>query len=335
MNRLSPPIIARFRRVFTARNAFTLVELLVVIAIIGVLVALLLPAVQSAREAARRMQCTNNMKQWVLAMHNYSDTNGSALPYGPRAIPAANRHSWVPALWPYVEQQALYNQYSFSVGFHLAPNTIGGGNAATINLNGPTGQRMKIYYCPSDRFGAMQTSNTDLYWRAKSNYQINWGHVQVPDPVYNASNPSPSLAPFGYANYASHNLPRQTRLAEIVDGTSNTMLMSETLTTRDGDQDHRGDIINDGEVCAYFMTILSPNSNSPDVMLPNFCVSRPDIKMPCVTGPNRHKAARSRHPGGVVVGMGDGSVRNVSNNISLNTWRALGSMNGGEGLEEF
>ena len=160
MNRAS----LRFSRPF--RRAFTLVELLVVIAIIGVLVALLLPAVQSARESSRRVQCINHMKQWVLAMHNYNDTNG-VLPYGPREVPATRRHSWVPPLWPFVEQMGLYTQYDFNVGFYLPPNTIGGGNAATANLNGPTGQRVKIYYCPSDRFGAVQTATTDPYYRAK------------------------------------------------------------------------------------------------------------------------------------------------------------------------
>lgn len=328
MKRFSSP------RAPQARFAFTLVELLVVIAIIGVLVALLLPAVQSAREASRRMQCTNHTKQWVLAIHMYNDTNG-VLPYGPREVPSTRRHSWVPQLWPYVEQGGLFSQYDFNVGFYLPPNTIGGGNAATANLNGPTGQRVKIYYCPSDRFNAVQTSVDDPYYRAKGNYQLSWGHLQIPDPVYNRSNPSPSWAPFGYMDYASHSLPRQSRLAEITDGTSNTMLLSESLTTRDGDRDHRGDMLNDGEVCAYFMTILSPNSNSPDVMLPNFCVSRPEVKMPCTTGANRYKAARSRHPNGVNVGMGDGAVRFVTNNLSLTTWRALGSMNGGEAMDDF
>jgi prepilin-type processing-associated H-X9-DG protein len=267
-------------------------------------------------------------------MLNYNDTYGS-LPYGPREVPGTNRHSWVPALWPYIEQMNLYNQYNFSVGFYLPPNTIGGGNAATINLNGPTGQRVKMYYCPSDRYGAMQTSNGDLYWRAKSNYQINWGNVLEPDPVYNLNNPARSWGPFGYRDFSSHSLPRLTRLAEIVDGTSNTMLISESLTTRDGDKDHRGDILNDGEVCAYFMTTMTPNTAALDVMLPGYCVSRPEIQMPCTTGPNRQKAARSRHPNGVNVAMGDGSVRFVTNNIALLTWQALGSINGGEALGEF
>ncbi|HEY2415053.1 MAG TPA: DUF1559 domain-containing protein [Pirellulaceae bacterium] len=309
--------------------AFTLVELLVVIAIIGVLVALLLPAVQSAREASRRMQCMNNVKQWVLGMHNYADTNGT-LPYGPREAPTTVRHSWVPLLWPYIEQMGLYNQYQFNIGFYLPPNTI-----AQSNVAGPTGQRAKVYYCPSDRYGAMQTSNGDLYWRAKGNYQLNFGNLQVPDPTYSVTNPSPSWGPFGYLDYKSHALPRLTRLAEIVDGTSNTMLLSESLTTRDGDKDHRGDMLNDGEVCAYYMTVQTPNSASNDVMLSGYCVSRPDIKMPCTTAANHYKAARSRHPNGVNVGMGDGAVRYVTNNISQKNWQSLGSINGGEGLDDF
>jgi len=318
----------------SARAAFTLVELLVVIAIIGVLVALLLPAVQSAREASRRIQCSNHTRQWSLAMHNYNDTY-LVMPYGPREVPSTRRHSWVPALWPYVEQKALYDQYDFNVGFYLPPNTIGGGNAATANLNGPTGYRVKVYYCPSDRPGATQTSNTDLYWRAKGNYQINWGHIQQPDPVYSASNPAKSWAPFGYLDFRSHSLPRQSRLAEFTDGTSNTMLLSETVVTREGAKDHRGDILNDGEVCAYYMTLLSPNAKAPDVVLAGYCVSIPDLNLPCVEGANHYRAARSRHPAGVNVGFGDGSIRFVSNNIDLVTWQAVGTLNGGESLGDF
>jgi len=316
------------------RSAFTLVELLVVIAIIGVLVALLLPAVQSAREASRRMQCTSHLRQWLLAMHNYNDIN-LVMPYGPMETPATRRHSWVPALWPYIEQKNLFDQYNFNVGFYLPPNTIGGGNAATANLNGPTGVRVKIYYCASDRFGAVQTSTDDPYYRAKGNYQLNWGHILQPDPVYSPANPPKAWSPFGYLDFKSHNLPRQTRLAEFIDGTSNTMLLSESLTTPDGDRDHRGDMLNDGEVCAYFMTTLSPNTTSPDVMLPNFCVSRPEKGLPCTTAANRQKAARSRHPNGVNVGFGDGSVRFVTNNIPLAVWQAIGTLNGGESLGDF
>src|SRR6187455_1336232 len=99
-----------------SRFAFTLVELLVVIAIIGVLVALLLPAVQAARESARRMKCTNNLKQLGLALHNHHDTFG-VFPAADDEIPnpagGTWKHSWIVRVLPYLEQQALHDQYKF------------------------------------------------------------------------------------------------------------------------------------------------------------------------------------------------------------------------------
>src|SRR5262245_59628382 len=95
------------------RRGFTLVELLVVIAIIGVLVALLLPAVQSAREAARRMKCTNNMKQWALAMHSHHDVYGKP-PFAKKNNP---RTVWIVHLWPYIELSALHSKYNFNIGY--------------------------------------------------------------------------------------------------------------------------------------------------------------------------------------------------------------------------
>src|SRR5215212_7828876 len=111
-------------------SGFTLVELLVVIAIIGVLVALLLPAVQAAREAARRTQCLNNLKQWGLAMHNYHD-NLLQLPFGATApqMPGGSvppRRTWVIFLWPYIEQGNLDTMNDYSAHFYVAPCTISG-----------------------------------------------------------------------------------------------------------------------------------------------------------------------------------------------------------------
>jgi hypothetical protein len=160
----------------------------------------------------------------------------------------------------------LYSIYRQEQQFYLPPNTIGGGNAATANLTGPTGQRVKIYYCPSDRFGAVLTAAGDPYFRARGNYHLNWGPVQQPDPRRGTANPPSEWGPFGYRDFGSRNQPRYTRFSEISDGTSNTLQVSEMITPRDGDVDHRGDLLNDDEACTYFMTLMTPNTKSPDVM---------------------------------------------------------------------
>jgi prepilin-type N-terminal cleavage/methylation domain-containing protein/prepilin-type processing-associated H-X9-DG protein len=315
------------------RRAFTLVELLVVVAIIGVLVALLLPAVQSAREASRRMQCSSHINQWTLGMHNYADTNQTL----PAAAKSEKRHVWIYSMWPYVEQKALYDSYKQEEHFYLAPNTLFGNDPVNKYQNldvGPTGRRIKLYYCPSDRFGAWLNSTGDNYVRAKGNYQLNFGPIMHPHPSA-AANPPLTWGPFGYRDFTNGTTPRYTRIGEIVDGTSNTLLMSEMIMPRDDANDHRGDFLNDDFACTYFATINTPNSTSPDVLVSGRCPSPAPPQMPCVAGGNRHKTARSRHPNGVNVSLCDGSVRYISNNINLITWQALGTMNGGDSLGDF
>src|SRR5437773_1118253 len=124
------------RNVERHRAAFTLVELLVVIAIIGVLVALLLPAVQAAREASRRSQCTNNLRQLAIAMHNYHDVQ-LAFPVNYRPV-VNGTYSWMQAILPFIEQSALYNQLTVGGPVSLANNT------AVANTP------IKTYRCPSD-----------------------------------------------------------------------------------------------------------------------------------------------------------------------------------------
>jgi prepilin-type N-terminal cleavage/methylation domain-containing protein len=302
------------------RRAFTLIELLVVIAIIAVLIALLLPAVQQAREAARRSQCKNNLKQWGLAMHNYHDTNGCM----PFAATSAPRHTFIVSLWPFIDQAPLFNQYNFSVGFWQAPNCV------LNSMSSPVGTKVALYSCPSDRSGYW---TCDQYYRSRGSYVVNWGNVtrpQISAPV--------NRAPFGYNN-DNTTLPRCSLLRDFVDGTSNTMLMSEILMSKsDGPApfDVRGDVLNDdgGYVSFEYMTALTPNSPAPDTN--NNCGGvNTDPMMPCMAGGNQQAAARSRHIGGVHVLMGDGSVRFVSNNISLQIYQAVGTMDGAETVGDF
>jgi prepilin-type N-terminal cleavage/methylation domain-containing protein/prepilin-type processing-associated H-X9-DG protein len=307
------------------RRGFTLIELLVVIAIIGILISLLLPAVQKIREAAARMQCQNNLKQWGLAMHNMHDTTGY-LPEGNQNNP---RRVWVVLVWPYVEQGNMYAQFDQRVNFWQPPNTY------VNTLDGIYAKTAPLYYCPSDRTGALWKG--DIYWRARGSYVINWGNQAVPyNPSDPTQNPALGVAPFGYSDGASANKPRQVRLVDITDGTSSTMLMSETIIARnDNDYDIRGDMMNDDRPCTQFMTINTPNSGTDISPYCNGAVY--PWNPPCTNIGNKYsqKAARSRHLGGVNVLMADGHGQFIQNSISLATWRALGTMNGGEVVGEF
>jgi prepilin-type N-terminal cleavage/methylation domain-containing protein len=320
------------------RAGFTLVELLVVIAIIGVLVALLLPAVQAAREAGRRMTCQNHIRQWALAMHNMHDATGS-LPEPNRPNP---RRAWVVYTWPYVENQGLALVYDEKIPFHAPPNTIQNSTDGIYAKSAP------IYYCPSDRPGALWKG--DPYWRARGNYVINWGNFKVPHDKSVAqeegSGKAPALAPFGWKDLGwigitpqeKRRTPRITKLSEFTDGTSNTMLMSETVfPNADEDFDIRGDMLNDDDPCTMYMTINTPNTSVADVspfVPPAGSPSAPydplDPPYTNVGAANAHKAARSHHPGGVIVAFGDCSVRAVQDSVTPAVWQAMGSMNGEE-----
>jgi prepilin-type N-terminal cleavage/methylation domain-containing protein/prepilin-type processing-associated H-X9-DG protein len=295
---------------FGGRRGFTLIELLVVIAIIAILIGLLVPAVQKVREAAANTQCKNNLAQWGKAMHNYHST------YKKLPIPARNnpRQTWVMHLWPYIEQENLLAPININTQqFYNPPATV------PNTLNGLTGQYVPMYYCPVDQ-GQAADLDQDYYSRRRGNYVINWGLVK-----YDTAPTEITRGPFYHIN-GNRGTPNQTRFTDIRDGTSNTMMMSEYLRAYSHvDNDWRGDIQND-DGTFHYMVFTTPNSTSPDVV--NWAVSTGDPLMPVTTSGQQFNTARSRHSGGVNVLFCDGSVTFISNSVSLNTWRALGTMFG-------
>jgi prepilin-type N-terminal cleavage/methylation domain-containing protein len=297
------------------RKAFTLIELLVVIAIIAILIGLLLPAVQKVREAASRMKCSNHLKQFGLAMHGHHDAMGK-LPYAGTTSPV--RTAWVSQIWPYIEQGNMYAGYDSTAAFYSPPNTYSG------TFNGVISQQIAIYYCPSDRPGAMWQGDTS--WRTRGNYVVSWGPITQP---FTAPTPTYTAA-FGYTDYSSLDKPRQTKFGDIRDGLSNSMLMSEVrMNPNDASKDQRGDI-NNNQGSSRFMTINTPNRGT-DNMEAGWCESTTD--MPCAANStNEHNTARSKHTGGVMVLLCDGGVRFVSNSITLNTWQAASTIDGNENL---
>jgi prepilin-type N-terminal cleavage/methylation domain-containing protein len=187
------------------RKGFTLVELLVVIAIIGVLVALLLPAVQAAREAARRSQCQNNLKQIALSLHNYESTflvfppGDCSVNRGAGDIPQASTHAFI---LPFLEGGNSYSTFNFNFQVN--------GNAAN---NQARVQVIKTYHCPSDPAGTKINSVSSLVTASSANYMQCLGSTAVQRPVA-------STGPSMYHGIFFTN--SSIRFAQIADGTSNT-----------------------------------------------------------------------------------------------------------------
>ncbi|MFN3148718.1 DUF1559 domain-containing protein [Bremerella sp.] len=309
----------------SSRQGFTLVELLVVIAIIGVLIALLLPAVQQAREAARRMQCTNNLKQWALASHNFADINKGFMPLAAMNSTGKvengqeyERVTFAVFLWPFIEQSALYDRYNIADPFYTSPNI----DTHRVFVPG--------YYCPSDKVNVTQ-AQSDTYWRVMGNYVTNMGNTHLHQNA--ADQAIFSGSPFGVRH--------MYRFADLTDGTSNTAGFSEILIASPNQlDDNRGDMLND-EGSPGFMSINTPNSRVPDQCRqckdttedPSHADYR---RMPCTqVGSNQEYqiAARSNHPGGVNVSMMDGSVRFVTETVSDTVWEAALSGRGGESVQ--
>ncbi len=325
-------------------KGFTLVELLVVIAIIGVLVALLLPAVQSAREAARRMQCTNRQKQLVLAMHNYESTF-NVFPTGTinhrpaaGAVDAGDDSNgqngsgrigiggpWICSMLPYIEQPGLHA--SFMKIASERPEVVDWFGHASYVTTAPIGrEHLPAMDCPSHPISNEWLNNgTGMEQLARGNYAACYGRSYG---VRYTKDPS-----LGGMFGNNHSIA----LRDVTDGTSNTIALSELkyrLNSSVGPslQDSRGVWTYGAMGGNTFTTQFGPNSAVRDRIWG--CRDYPQLGMPCQQGgsPYRdnHSAARGFHPNGVIAGLADGSVRFFSNNIALATWNALGTRGGGE-----
>jgi prepilin-type N-terminal cleavage/methylation domain-containing protein len=301
---------------------FTLVELLVVITIIGILIALLLPAVQAAREAARRLQCGNNLKQIGLAIHNYASTHNSFPPGSlvgdiatwPSVSPKNPRTPVVFFLYPFLEQSNLAAQFDWSAGPYGFFYGTQQNNKVFENLVG-------VFSCPSETRSVyvdpMYSANNRI---PKISYVPCRGLGTVADVVGNKS----LRGVFGPSCVWT------TRFADIRDGTSQTVMYGEAIQTPDG-PDLRTAVVDDD--VGFFTTVNTPNTSVPDVVYPALCVNQPTRNEPCTGNSNQQQtsiSSRSRHPGGVQGCLADASVHFFSDTINASNWNALGTIDRGE-----
>jgi len=316
------------------RAGFTLVELLVVIAIIGVLVALLLPAVQAAREAARRTQCSNNLKQYGLAIHNYHDTH--------RQLPLAGSNwgtpnaGWQVRILPFAEQSALWDQLIAQDRPGANPNNGGTYyNSRIPSASNPNqvAREIQVPYarCPSD------PSNWKNGW-AQSSYSGSLGSQRTPSASGSCNTwmtPNVHYDAYGTADHGNSTdmrgisgifgrLGPDINLAAVTDGTSNVIMVGEILPDCNDHQSGWWDYNGMGN--AHASTSVPLNDQTT-------CPNSKRITNPSCTNPNNWNYSwgfRSRHPGGAQFVFVDGSVKNLPQTIDYRTYQRLGGRADGE-----
>jgi len=313
-------------------RGFTLVELLVVIAIIGVLVALLLPAVQAAREAARRTQCINNLKQIGLGLLNHESSRGKLPPGHIRKVIADGNidsiASWISVTLPYFEQTNIYTQIDFDVPFYLHPGVATGQSYHS--------QFIPLFDCPSDGAASnlqmvLNGGGTTNRYGARGNYVANAGYSRDKFGIWQnddswqqvkfatSANPGPILtdntgktARSSLIGFGPFMVNRELKLREVTDGLSNTAMVSEVLNIEGNDS--RGTLHWGGG--AHFLLTHPPNASFND--LTRHCIT--EHEAPCKTSRRTWQGAhqltaRSGHPGGVNVLLMDSSAHFVSDDV--------------------
>ena len=314
-------------------SAFTLVELLVVITIIGMLIALLLPAVQAAREAARRMQCSNNMKQVGLALLNH-EAQFNAFPPGMTLWNKAGGLVETPAfvlLFPFLEDANLFALYD--VNQHL-------GSANNMKL---LGTHIAALECPSDNAaGRAIGSSTATYKQARSNCALCWGKLYTwpPGQAY-PWNVGPGKTKFENGGPFCEDIARSLR--DFRDGTSNTVVASEVRAGQDdvsddGSLDYRG-FWSTGMMGAGYLHRDTPNSSvlDADCTLSYACGNPAVWPAPCANTcgyDNMRATARSHHPGGVNVVFADGHADFYGDTVNLAIWQALATIADGDSVDD-
>jgi prepilin-type processing-associated H-X9-DG protein len=297
-----------------------LIELLVVIAIIAILIGLLLPAVQKVREAASRMQCTNNLKQIGLAMHNYHDVHG-ALPQG---VYAAWGHSWSLLILPQLEQTNLYRVCPQPFNDSGAWN---GTDARSLGLISLARTPVATFRCPSSPTPPNESRDINgLTNRAISTYlACAGGNARNDNNGSNGMDRSNGL--FNAVRYNVSSPKAAFRLADATDGLTNTVLVAEAEYLVDA---NRGCDICDRYLFYHMNADSSNGSDFSEALGSTFY----RINTKATNNSERECAYSSFHPGGINACMGDGSVRFVRESINLTTWRGMGSRNGGEVISE-
>ena len=319
-------------------RGFTLVELLVVITIIGMLIALLLPAVQAAREAARRMQCGNNLKQIGLAMHNYCSLHNT--------FPLGEMESYIPwgnpqwpcvlhFLLPYLEQQALGDDFAAAQRTGVVPWQPESLTAWPKQING---RSVSAYLCPSDGLGGQTKYHPFSGSNGMRVFATNYLGIfsgLTDDDTRNAGKGSSS---FKQSQRAMFTINQCTSPADITDGMSNTLAFAEYLTGTT-ETELRGWPYTQRAGCHFLYVWRTPNTSIPDVLFadPRFCSGsgsandQPGLNLPCegTSDAGQTAAARSRHPGGVNGVMADGSVQFFSEAIAVGAWQSLGFIRDG------